>query len=248
MVKIAIVVGHTKNAPGAFAAEPIETSEYSWNGDLANKMVNHASTIGGAEAMIFRRDDGGIRGAYREAKDWGADAAIELHFNAAGPSATGSETLYVTPVSKPLAEAVQDATVMTLDSRDRGVKTPNEASGGRGTTNLSQMGAKPSILTEPFFGSNIGDCTAANANKARLAEAQIGAALNFLLNFEPEELSVVSASALNVRGGPGLDYERLSWGPLHRGESVEVVSRHDDWAFIETENGERGFVFAAFLT
>ncbi|MDD9927560.1 MAG: N-acetylmuramoyl-L-alanine amidase, partial [Rhodospirillaceae bacterium] len=149
MIKLAIVVGHTERQPGASGVSPIDSSEYAWNSDLAAMIVDHVAQVDDAEAKVFFRDSGGIVAAYNDAKAWGADAAMELHFNAAGPSATGSETLYVTSVSRPLAEAVQDATVSVLGLRDRGVKTPQEASGGRGARNLSQMGAKPSILTEP---------------------------------------------------------------------------------------------------
>ena len=171
---------------------------------------------------------------------------MELHFNAAGPSATGSETLYVTSVSRPLAEAVQDATVSVLGLRDRGVKTPQEASGGRGARNLSQMGAKPSILTEPFFGSNAGDAQAATDYKSHLAVAQAEAAINVLKSVDAEDEWTVTASALNVRGGPGVEYEKLSWGPLAKGSKVDVIARHGDWAQISTGSGE-GYVHASFL-
>ncbi len=87
MINLAIVVGHTKTAPGASAVAPISDSEYPWNSDRATRMVNHVSSLGDATAQVFFRDEGGIVGAYKRAKAWGADAAIELHFNAASPAA-----------------------------------------------------------------------------------------------------------------------------------------------------------------
>ena len=83
-------------------------------------IANHVAQVDEAEAKAFYRDSGDIVAACNDAKAWGADAAMELHFNAAGPSATGSETLYVISVSRPLAEAAQDATVSVLGIRDPG--------------------------------------------------------------------------------------------------------------------------------
>ena len=213
MSKLAIVVGHRANSPGAMAISPIDANEYEWNSDLAQKIAAHAASVPGAEVSIFSRDEGGVAGAYRKAKEWGADGAMELHFNSAGPSATGTETLYLTPPSRPFAEAVQDATTSVLGLRDRGIKTPEEASGGRGTQNLSQMGVRPSILTEPFFGSNASDCQVAHQNKPALARAQLEAAVNFLASMDNDDIWEVTADVVNVRGGPGTDFARLAWGP-----------------------------------
>ena len=246
MIKLAIVVGHEQGRPGARGVSPIDANEYAWNRDLATMMADHVNAMDDAEANIFFRDDVGIVGAYDAVKRWGADAAMELHFNSAGPTATGTETLYLTAVSRPLAETVQDATLATLGLRDRGVKTPQEASGGRGTRSLSQMGSRPSILTEPFFGSNTADATAAQQRKPELAQAQAEAAVNLLNSIDAEDTWIVRASELNVRGGPGVTFEKLSWGPLPNGATVEVVSRHGDWAFIHAPGGE-GFVHTAFL-
>jgi N-acetylmuramoyl-L-alanine amidase len=246
VIRLAIVVGHTRRAPGAYAEAPIDAHEYDWNGHLAELMAAHVDADPECEAMIFTRDEGGIVGAYRNARDWGADAAMELHFNAASPQATGTETLYVSAQSRPLAQAVQDATLGVLGLRDRGIKTPLEASGGRGQRSLTQMAPKPSILTEPFFGSNAGDARTAQGAKAELAKAQADAALAVLRSLEAEDHWTVTASSLNVRGGPGLAYDRLSWGPLAHGTEVEVVAWDGAWALIRSEHG-RGFVHGGFL-
>ncbi|KAA5605403.1 N-acetylmuramoyl-L-alanine amidase [Roseospira marina] len=210
MKKLALVVGHTRARPGAFAVAPIGQSENTWNTDLATTMKAIADTDadaghpGAVSVSIFTRDDGGVVGAYRRARQWGADAALELHFNAAMPAATGTETLYLTPASQGFAAVIQAATVAALGLRDRGIKTPHAASGGRGAANLSQMGARPSILTEPFFGSNPGDCAAAHTRKRRLAAAQIRAAghyLNALYDGDPDDVATLPV-ALNGRGAP----------------------------------------------
>lgn len=247
MSKLAIVVGHRANSAGATAVPPIAANEYEWNSDLAEKMAAHAASVPGADVLIFTRDDGGIVGAYRKAKEWGADGAIELHFNSAGPSASGTETLYLTPPSRPFAEAVQDATTSVLGLRDRGIKTPHEASGGRGTQNLSQMGVRPSILTEPFFGSNTSDCQVAKESKPELARAQLEAAVNFLASMDNDEIWEVTADVLNVRGGPGTDFARLAWGPLRGGDQIELLSREGEWALVASASGQRGYVHTAFI-
>lgn len=245
-MKLAIVVGHETDAPGATGCAPVGQSEYAWNLDLCARMLAHAETLPGVQSRQFLRDGVGVRGAYEAARAWGADAAIELHFNAAGPRATGSETLYVTEVSRALAEAVQDATTATLGLSDRGIKNALHYNGGRGSHNLMQMGGRPSILTEPFFGSNPGDCTAAAAQKDALARAQIDAAVGVLAAQPTDPWRVVTASALNLRGGPGTEFERLSQGPLPRGTRVEVIAQQGDWAQIVTDQGT-AFVHAAFL-
>ncbi|SDD82218.1 N-acetylmuramoyl-L-alanine amidase [Rhodospira trueperi] len=256
MKKLAIVVGHTRTSVGAFAGAPINQSEYDWNGDLAARMKAHAEEhLADALAVeVFTRDDGGVRGAYRRARAWGADAAMELHFNAAGPGATGTETLYLTAASKVLAEAIQDATVDVLGLKDRGVKTPHEASGGRGAHNLSQMGARPSILTEPFFGSNPADRATAHARKQDLAAAQVTTAcqvLNALYDDDEDgERATVTASALNVRGGPGVEFDKLSWGPLPADTVLVVLECGTVWwkVCIPDDPRKVGFVHSAYVT
>ena len=247
MPKLAIVVGHKADRQGAVGRAPVGSSEYVWNKDLAQMMVSHADGLADAEVSVFTRDKGGVVGAYRQAKEWGADGAMELHFNSAGPSATGSETLYLTEPSRAFAEAVHDATLAVLGLRDRGVKTPNEASGGRGTQNLSQMGLRPSILTEPFFGSNERDCQAAQKGKEELAQAQLEAAVNFLAGMDSDDVWQVVADALNVRGGPGVEYATLAWGPLRKGTTVELLSLEGKWALISNEAGQRGYVHTSFI-
>ena len=170
--KLALVVGHTARSPGAYSRFMGE-SEYFWNQDLANRIKRHSDiTVG-----IFYRDVGGIAGAYKRVKEWGPPAAvIELHFNAATPAATGTETIYVTGRSRPFAEAIQAAMVSVLKLRDRGIKKPYQ---GRGNQSLTSVPI-PSIIIEPFFGSNNGDANAAQGNKEKLGKAIAEASNKFI--------------------------------------------------------------------
>jgi len=98
--RLAIVVGHQKNAQGAWAVDPISKSEYEWNGQLAEMIISECETCG-ITANIFRRDEGGIRGAYKRVRKWGADAAVELHFNSfSKKSVSGTETLVISNSSR----------------------------------------------------------------------------------------------------------------------------------------------------
>ena len=108
--KLAIVVGHTTIAPGASGVAPISASEYPWNKDLAAKVVSECSALG-VTAQVFLRDNGGISGAYSSAAAIGPKAVVELHFNANGGAARGTETLYGTAcqASKAWAERVHNA-------------------------------------------------------------------------------------------------------------------------------------------
>lgn len=174
--KLAVVVGHTQESPGAFGQAPVNQNEYFWNGDLADRMKRHAEGVPGLAVEVFFRDQGGISGAYRRAGEWGADACIELHFNSFEGNAKGTETIYVTDRSKALAQALQDAMVGALSLRDRGIKPPQD---GRGRQSLTQLDV-PSVIVEPFFGSNRADCERAVEKKDQLAATLVDTADNLL--------------------------------------------------------------------
>lgn len=170
--KLAAIVGHTRESPGAFGQDPIGQNEYFWNSDLAERMKQHATGFADLSVEVFFRDLGGIPGAYRRAGEWGADACIELHFNSFEGNARGTETIFVTERSQPLAEALQAAMVGVLALRDRGTNPPRE---GRGRQSLTQLQV-PSVIVEPFFGSNPNDCQRAHERKGALATALVNAA------------------------------------------------------------------------
>jgi N-acetylmuramoyl-L-alanine amidase len=187
-MKLAIIVGHTKISQGAFS-KTLNSAEYSWNTDLANSIVSaNSPTI---EKKIFFRDVAGIAGAYAAGDAWGADAFIELHFNAShNETSTGTGVLYQTPKSKLLALALYKELSQALalppwPKSTAGVCTPFQASGAqeRGKQSLTAS-KKPSVLIEPFFGSNSNDAAMAQKNKKRMAEAMIKAAITFF-NIKP---------------------------------------------------------------
>lgn len=173
--KLAIVVGHTTIAPGASGVAPISASEYPWNKDLAAKVVSECSALG-VSAQVFLRDNGGISGAYSSAAAIGPKAVVELHFNANGGGARGTETLYGTAcqASKAWAERVHNA-MAQLYGRGAGLpgnrglkKTPPHP---RGSTSVNALSTIPSCLIEPFFGDNASDAALGHSKKDALAKA-----------------------------------------------------------------------------
>jgi N-acetylmuramoyl-L-alanine amidase len=158
--RLAIIVGHTEQRQGAFALEPISQHEYTFNRGIAQVMETAAASQGIAVRTFFR-DGVGISGAYQAAVSFEPDGIIELHFNAASAAARGTETLCSGnhPGSKKLADLVQKSMVTVFKrtgSRNRGVKVLHP--GDRGFGNVSAAPSVPSVLVEPFFGSNAGDC------------------------------------------------------------------------------------------
>lgn len=184
MKKLAVVVGHTRAAAGAYS-HTLRSSEYPWNSDLAVRIQAMRSIR--LQCQTFFRDAGGISGAYLDGERWGADAFVELHFNSShNNTSTGTGVLYQTSVSKPFAILLFQEISTTLrlapwPGRSSGVSTPYQASGTqeRGKSSLTAS-RRPSALIEPFFGSNPNDSRVAEANKDGLAQAVFRAAEFFL--------------------------------------------------------------------
>jgi N-acetylmuramoyl-L-alanine amidase len=183
---LAIIIGHSsegtdKGASGLSPPFPSTAAagraEYYWNEDLANR-IKAIATARAIRVEIFRRRQNGgtgIRDAYRLVAQWRPQASVELHFNAAGPTARGTETLWGRTGSKPWAQALQDKMValyVRTGSRNRGLKDANVE--GRGVLSLTNE-VQPSALIEPFFGSNSDDAALGIDLKQGLAEAVVNA-------------------------------------------------------------------------
>lgn len=166
---IALVVGHNAVARGAVRVGD-GISEHEWCGDLARRIAAHAP---GSYHIIHRvPGTGEIARAYAQVDALGAEASVELHFNAAeNAAATGTETLTSgTPASLALARRLQAAIVDVLGLRDRGLIEIGRDSGRRGAASL-WAGRAPAVLIEPYFGSNRGDCAVVDGRLGELARA-----------------------------------------------------------------------------
>lgn len=166
--RLAVVVGHTRLAPGAYGKQPIDEHEYAFNSRIALRMAEIAKEQA-TQVGVFYRDGVGIAGAYKQVDVFKPDAAIELHFNAAeNIAATGTEALFGTRTqgSKVLAEIVQTHMLATLQLKTRALLERKLGSKERGAQSVNAAAA-PTVLVEPFFGSNSSDCQAIS----RLTEA-----------------------------------------------------------------------------
>ncbi|MCG8604885.1 SH3 domain-containing protein [bacterium] len=55
----------------------------------------------------------------------------------------------------------------------------------------------------------------------------------------------VQVEKLNVRSGPGMDYERI--GQIWCGEKFQVFERREDWRRIELKDGQTGWVHRDYI-
>jgi len=147
-------------------------SEWAYNSDLAHRIHMYLSAAR-VESLIYNRYLGS---GYSSAMSWLANKlsddevtlALELHFNSAGPSATGHEWLHykTSAKGKALANVLDqefDTTFPQLKSR--GVHPPES---GRGDIFLQRTHC-PAVICEPFFGSNRNDWKVAVDDKELIA-------------------------------------------------------------------------------
>lgn len=191
LYKLALIVPHTKDAPGAKGIDL--PPEYHYMIDLY-ALMKFPKEI---ESRVFYRDQVGIHGAYRQVKSWfeqsplRACAAVECHYNAAPESvkgkAQGTEVLYCDEKDLPwvnekyLAKTVLNDICKTLGSRSRGIKTRPQSSGEAGWYSVNQFAEYPSILPELFFGDHPEDARRAQL-KDELASSLVRSLSDFLLN------------------------------------------------------------------
>lgn len=178
-VRLGLVVGHTKSAPGAVMSAPYRVSEYVYNSEIA--ALCKARAPKNVQVEIFTRDVGGIVGAYQRVKASKCDCVIELHFNAANKTAYGTETLVSSEgVDKQFGQIVQDEIEKVFGRvsngrGDRGLKV-NPARGGQSVTSFP---GGANCLVEPFFGDNPAEAKMAMNSKHAYADSLWSAALKF---------------------------------------------------------------------
>jgi N-acetylmuramoyl-L-alanine amidase len=166
---IGICIGHSRLISGRRDGGAVSTagfSEWTWNSEVAREMQK-ALHVAGVRSTIVDRYQGG---GYDAAMTWlgnhlrglGCEAAVELHFNFAGPTATGHEWIHWrgSAGGKALAERFDarfSAVAPTLDRR--GLK--DRVSGRIAPPGMNNRGWQflarthcPAIIAEPFFGSN----------------------------------------------------------------------------------------------
>lgn len=156
-MKVAIIVGHEKSAPGAdFALQKKYPHEYAYNTAIAHSCESFVDSgaYSAIQLKVIFRDGIGIGGAYEVVKRLGVDVAIELHFNAYNGVAKGSETLCsVDQKDKDLAAIIHEGicSVFERGGPSRGVKVLSRSDRGGQSVYSAQCA---NCLVEPFFGDN----------------------------------------------------------------------------------------------
>jgi N-acetylmuramoyl-L-alanine amidase len=187
-MRLALIVGHSVEHPGAMGVYPIDRYEYYWNLDLANVAYRYAKDHG-LNCRVFLRNQKSIEQTYKEVNEWckGNNAvAIELHFNSVNGQARGTETLFDDDPSESLefARHIHQA-ICALYNRtgkqNRGLK--KRVDGDRGAINLKAMKAV-GCLIEPFFGDNKDDAMMAYGKMFELAKTIASVSFNYMIEKE----------------------------------------------------------------
>jgi N-acetylmuramoyl-L-alanine amidase len=189
--KFAIVVGHEKTQKGAKAGPPLNVHEYDFNKEIAQLMYVFAREKS-MDARVFYRDGIGIGGVGDAVNRWGADVAIELHFNSATESARGTVTLYdANPADNKEYATVIQRYMCELFKRtgktNRGIKLLESCD--RGHYNTASIKCI-SVLVEPFFGSNKDDCQLMWSNATGYARCLVAGTIEFLNDKEKGEIKL----------------------------------------------------------
>lgn len=156
--KVAIVIGHNMNT-GAVAHDG--SDEWTTRKLVAEELQDFLGLCG-VESRIFIRNGSlsygnAMREHGRNINNWGADVAIELHFNSAGSSATGTEFICCSSSGRALAETLVKSWKIFYPEmvlrRDEGVYYKTS---GRGV-GFCRATKAPAVVYEPFFASNSED-------------------------------------------------------------------------------------------
>jgi len=174
-MRIAFVIGHHERAKGAVSPH-LKVSEW----DFYKEVLTYIQ-----EANVFLHDHN-ISGYTSRIKNTASklnkvdfDLVVELHFNAATPQANGCETLYYFNSTKGkyyakiFSDIVHNWTGIKL--RNNGLKALVNKN-DRGFASVYYPKA-PTILIEPFFGTNENDC-----NKIESAKNMACIIKDFIVN------------------------------------------------------------------
>jgi len=151
-MKVAICIGHNSRNKGAFSLY-LNQSEFDYNTRIANLVKQQI------DVEIFNRYK--TTGYTKEIENLALrvnrkefDLVVELHFNAAAPTAEGYEALYfhTSTKGKEYAKSFCNAIGNEFGGVNRGAK-PLSKDTDRGFLFVQKMNA-PALILEPFFGSN----------------------------------------------------------------------------------------------
>lgn len=154
-MKIALTVGHSLLKNGNYTSADGRTyggcNEYKWCKSFSKQLSSALKKNGHKVKRIvcpekkfrYSTDEKNYKLNMINSGDF--DLVIELHLNAASPSAKGTEVLYKSSAGKKIAERVQKQ--LSTVFRDRGIKNRTDLYILNGTK-------PPAILIETFFCTN----------------------------------------------------------------------------------------------
>lgn len=205
MSKVYIAPGHGGADPGAIGNG---FKEKDLNLAIGKYCAEYLKAQGVTVKMSRTKDiDPGLNNRAREANAWGADLVCEIHINAGGGD--GAEVYYsiVGGKSKTMAQNIE-AEIKKIGQNSRGIKTKKNAQ-GKDFLGIIRMTKAPAVLVECAFIDNKKDIAIIDtkAEQKKMGEAIAKGILKTLGKKEEEFKVKVTANALNVRSGPGTNYE-----------------------------------------
>lgn len=162
-IKVALVIGHTEKGDKGAYSEALQTTEYDYWFDVAKRVQKLSNQL---QIDIFDMYTHTIQDYYTRQKTFADkinncgtvyDYVFELHFNAASPTANGSECLHYfnSVIGKKVAISITNFWAKKYKTSIRGVN------GSRALVNKYDRGFHfvylvkfPAIILELFFGSN----------------------------------------------------------------------------------------------
>ena len=207
MSKVYIAPGHGGADPGAIGNG---FKEKDLNLAIGKYCAEYLKAQGITVKMSRTKDvDPGLNNRAREANAWGADLVCEIHINAGGGD--GAEVYYsiVGGTSKKMAQNIE-AEIKEIGQNSRGIKTKKNAQ-GQDFLGIIRMTKAPAVLVEcAFIDTKDIRIIDTKAEQKKMGEAIAKGILKTLgvKEEKKEEFKVkVTANALNVRSGPGTNYE-----------------------------------------
>lgn len=167
MARVALVLGHSRGAPGARLLQTA-IHEWHWNAELLPRLRDELAARG-VEALAFERLDGSYETAMRQLCDainaTNPDLVVELHFN--GGTQSGAEVLHWpgSARGREAAERLSQAVADAIGIRNRGAvaQARSWATAELVDGHLVPAGPPlwilcltraPAVIVEPFFGGN----------------------------------------------------------------------------------------------
>lgn len=178
MRHVAVIVGHTRVAPGVQNGRSLVT-EFAFNGPIARWLVRMLDDAGVPVAWYSRPEPNDIAGLVRELNRHDLVCIVELHANGHWTEPSGTEMWHwhTSAAGRRLAEKLQLETLAVMGLRDRGLRPTRQ--GDRGWYVLGRTRA-PAVIVEPFFLTTDSDLARGIDRRFHLAAAYAAAIRDYV--------------------------------------------------------------------